>query len=520
MGYDGLPSDSYSFYPTISGDGHKVAFVSYASNIVPGTTGGPAHYYVHDMQDGESERVDAKPNGDQSDGGADLGYCYLDFTGRHAAFQSSQKDVVADSVGAGSQVFLRDTVSDETTVVAQATDGGIPNGTTALPHISSDGRFVSFAGLATNLIGNDVNGVADVFVRDMTNNSIQRVSLNENGEPLDHDTEEHTLSAGGTAIAFETSAHNILPPYSGSYSHLYLRIFRSDDLTPPTASSDALAQYNAEAAISITATDGPDGTGIAHIYWHLDSSATHTVNAASADATAGPGHHHLYFLAEDGAGNKSVTHDVSFSVLAVPTIGVTSASQTLSAFGQTYTLTGVLRCSGVAVPGKIVQLQSMIGSAWMDTGVSATTAADGSFALPIAPASKATYRARFPGDAADYAEASSATWAVVTPVPSVATPSCSPKWSRKKKYTVSGVFKPQHSAGSSPVRIYKYRVVGKKLKAAGYVWAKVVNWGGNSKYSVSFKITTKGKWRLRAYAPADAGHAAAWSSGYRSITVK
>jgi len=30
----------------------------------------------------------------------------------------------------------------------------------------------------------------------------------------------------------------------------------------------------------------------------------------------------------------------------------------------------------------------------------------------------------------------------------------------------------------------------------------------------------KGKWRVRAYAPADSKHSAAWSSGYDYITVK
>jgi hypothetical protein len=41
-----------------------------------------------------------------------------------------------------------------------------------------------------------------------------------------------------------------------------------------------------------------------------------------------------------------------------------------------------------------------------------------------------------------------------------------------------------------------------------------------SKYSTSMSLSLTGKWRLRAYAPADFQHAAAWSSGYDYVTVK
>ena len=50
--------------------------------------------------------------------------------------------------------------------------------------------------------------------------------------------------------------------------------------------------------------------------------------------------------------------------------------------------------------------------------------------------------------------------------------------------------------------------------------AKASDYPPYSKYKASVKLPHRGKWRLRAYAPADTLHAAAWSSGYDYVTVK
>jgi len=52
------------------------------------------------------------------------------------------------------------------------------------------------------------------------------------------------------------------------------------------------------------------------------------------------------------------------------------------------------------------------------------------------------------------------------------------------------------------------------------VSAKASNYSTYTKYSRSIRLPYAGKWRLRAYAPADSGHAATWSSGYDYVTVK
>jgi len=70
------------------------------------------------------------------------------------------------------------------------------------------------------------------------------------------------------------------------------------------------------------------------------------------------------------------------------------------------------------------------------------------------------------------------------------------------------------------VRIYTYKKVGKKWVNKGYVKAKAYNYKGYTRYKVKMKLTSKGQWRVRAFAPADSKHAATWSKNYDSVNVR
>ena len=96
-----------------------------------------------------------------------------------------------------------------------------------------------------------------------------------------------------------------------------------------------------------------------------------------------------------------------------------------------------------------------------------------------------------------------------------------PKTMKKSQYyTVYGSLKPRHTAGTKPVWVYKYKKVAGKWKYIRYVKATAYNYGSYTRYKVKMKLTTKGSWRLRALAPADAKHLKTWSARYDYVTVK
>ena len=91
---------------------------------------------------------------------------------------------------------------------------------------------------------------------------------------------------------------------------------------------------------------------------------------------------------------------------------------------------------------------------------------------------------------------------------------------RTKYYSVYGYLKPQHKAGTYPVRIYRYRYERGAWKSYSYVNAKAANYSNYTKYAASMRLPYAGRWRVRACAPADTGHRATWASAYDYVTVK
>lgn len=515
------PANNHSSYPVISGDGGTVAFLSYATNLVAGDAANNLNLFARDLESGIVERVDAKVDGSENTGDTDFAFAGVSESGRYVVFSSAQTGLVSAPVGAHPNVYLRDMESDETTLAAVALGGGAPNAQSYGPRISADGRFVSYVSDATNLAAADANAKADVFVRDMTSTDTRLVTLNEKREQLDRSTYEHALSGNGFAVAFNTPATNLLPPYSGVYSHLYLRVFGSDDVAAPVVSSDVVSSYTGTASVSLVATDGPDGVGVEAVMWKLDSNATQTANGDVASVLIGPGTHTLSFWARDFMGNTGLPDVASFTVAAVPTVSLTSSSKTLTAYGQKYSLTGRLHHNGVGLAGKRIDVQSSASSSgFAATSISATTAVDGTFSVLLAPSAATYYRCVFDGDGVEYADPAPSAAVRVSPVPYVGAPIAPSTCYRTRSYTVYGYLKPRHTSGTAPVRIYKYRYVSGRWRAYGYVSAKVSDYSSYSKYSAAIRLPYSGKWRLRAYAPADAGHAAAWSSSYDYVTVR
>src|SRR5438045_9191507 len=81
--------------------------------------------------------------------------------------------------------------------VSVASLGAQGNGDSEGPSISTDGRFVAFYSLASNLVAGDTNGVRDVFVRDRKAGKTTRVSVNSHGAQTKRDSIVRSISADG-----------------------------------------------------------------------------------------------------------------------------------------------------------------------------------------------------------------------------------------------------------------------------------------------------------------------------------
>lgn len=254
-----------------------------------------------------------------------------------------------------------------------------------------------------------------------------------------------------------------------------------------------------------------------------DGGMTWDFNADSDSSDKGSTGTNVTPYAVDAVGSRMWFVGGNGSILASrprPVTTLTSTSKTLSTYGQSTAVSGVLKVDGAPLPGRRVDLYtcSTAGGTYVKTNSGATTASNGTFSITVRPTSTTYYKVRSAVDATTQASASSASVKIV-PRPAVGSPHAPSSMRRSTYYTVYGYLKPKHTAGTYPVRIYLWRYVSGSWRSYGYVKAKAANYSSYTKYSTRMRLTSSGKWRLRAYHPADAGQASAWSSSYDYVTV-
>jgi Tol biopolymer transport system component len=146
----------------ISADGRYVAFVSFATNLVPGDTNGLGDVFLHDRLTGDTTRINLTPEGAESDGFSER--VWISGDGRRILFDSNATDLTPEDLnGATHDVFLRDLDRGRTLLVSRSTDGASGNSISLMAQLSHDGEAATFYSIASNLVPDDTN-FADVFV--------------------------------------------------------------------------------------------------------------------------------------------------------------------------------------------------------------------------------------------------------------------------------------------------------------------------------------------------------------------
>jgi Tol biopolymer transport system component len=204
----GGQADAESFYPSVSADGRFVAFVSLASNLVPGDTNGFWDVFVRDRLNGTTELVSVGLGGALGDGDADR-LPSISADGRYIAFSSYATNLVAGDTNGQLDVFVRDRWNGTTVLASVDSMGGQGNSFSYEPAISEDGRFVAYTSSASNLVPGDTNGVWDVFVRDLFNQTTECASVSAAGVFGDYSSGQATISADGRFVAFTSGAGNL-----------------------------------------------------------------------------------------------------------------------------------------------------------------------------------------------------------------------------------------------------------------------------------------------------------------------
>ena len=165
---EGATADGDSFDPAISRDGNRVAFASLATNLP--TTAADANpdldIYVRDLAAGQTRLASMVPNG-IAQGASTMPSINAD--GSLIAFVSTADNLVGDDGNGLQDVFLSNPFNGGMLRVSvrPGVDGFQPDNRSFTPYVNGSGTIIAFKSHATNLVDGDTNGAFDTFVRDL-----------------------------------------------------------------------------------------------------------------------------------------------------------------------------------------------------------------------------------------------------------------------------------------------------------------------------------------------------------------
>jgi Tol biopolymer transport system component len=207
----GAQANSGVTFPSISADGLIVAFNTDASNLVAGDTNGKWDVFVHDRATGTTERVSVRSNGSEANGVSELPALSSD--GRFVSFDGDASNLVVGDRNRCNDVFVHDRATGATERVSVDSSGTEGAASSHYAAISGDGRFVTFSSVAVNLVAGDTNGRTDIFVHDRASGVTERVSVDSAGVQSNGNSGESdfpVISADGNAVAFASEATNLV----------------------------------------------------------------------------------------------------------------------------------------------------------------------------------------------------------------------------------------------------------------------------------------------------------------------
>ncbi|MBJ6125519.1 PD40 domain-containing protein [Microvirga splendida] len=205
---DGAQADERSGASALSADGRYVFFESRATNLVG--EDGPFDWDIFrkDLFTGEVVRVSTNAAGEVGNG--DSFSARFSADGRYAVFTSRADNLVAGDVNGKADVFLKDLVTGRVTLISTDGNRRQVSGDSGQAAISPDGRYVVFESDAPDLVPGDTNDAHDIFVKDLFTGAVARLSTSKDGQGGNGVSRFAQISPDGRYVLFESGASNLV----------------------------------------------------------------------------------------------------------------------------------------------------------------------------------------------------------------------------------------------------------------------------------------------------------------------
>ncbi|MBK8100680.1 MAG: PD40 domain-containing protein [Planctomycetes bacterium] len=253
QGAGGVQSNGGSQVARITPDGRFVAFQSSGSNLVANDTNGVPDIFVHDRLTGVTSIASLGSSGQQAT--ATSSHCSISDDGRFVAFQNQDYYFVAGNNCVATNVYVRDRLLAQTWLVNVGPQQGQQFNPRANAQISGNGQYVVFDSPAPDIVPNDTNAFADVFVYRLATGAVSRVSVSSAGTQANQQSSAGRLSADARYVTFRGYASNLVAGDTNGAADVFVhdRVLAS---TTRVSVSSAGVQANSENGNPVISGDG------------------------------------------------------------------------------------------------------------------------------------------------------------------------------------------------------------------------------------------------------------------------
>ena len=211
----------------ISGGGRYVVFESNADNLVPENvledSGGYNDIFFKDLETNTTQRISLAYNGYQAN---DDSYDpQISNNGRYVVFESDADNLVPDDTIGNTDIFIRDLFEGTIERVSLTADNTETYSNSYNPSVSADGRYVVFESSGSDFAANDTNGYynTDIFVRDLVEDTTQTVSMAIDGFSGNSSSDDASISTNGRYVVFESNADNLVLDDTNNRTDIFVR---------------------------------------------------------------------------------------------------------------------------------------------------------------------------------------------------------------------------------------------------------------------------------------------------------
>jgi Tol biopolymer transport system component len=131
--------------------------------------------------------------------------------GRYVTYSSFASNLVPDDTNNAADIFVYDRKTNTTERINVASDGTEANDDSGGAEISANGRYVTYDSFASNLVPDDTNDTQDVFVYDRKTNTTERISVDSDGTEANGFSREPAISPNGRYVTYGSLASNLVP---------------------------------------------------------------------------------------------------------------------------------------------------------------------------------------------------------------------------------------------------------------------------------------------------------------------